>query len=184
MFFYFLFTHYTYTLYQQPGTQEDTIMTGLNVPGTSFQAYATLPLRVLLAGMLFSMSYPLVLLLALLRAIYLRAAHGAPSQILKKGTFNNVHKSASNHVYPSHIILAAPVDQVGTLALHKYKYIIYLYPQLVSLAQPIRKLPTCLPPAPIPHLPTHTRTHARAQGKDAAHPGDACCRRWGGVGPS
>lgn len=57
MFFYFLFTHYTYTLYQQPGTQEDTIMTGLNVPGTSFQAYATLPLRVLLAGMLFSMSY-------------------------------------------------------------------------------------------------------------------------------
>lgn len=142
MFFYFLFTHYTYTLYQQPGTQEDTIMTGLNVPGTSFQAYATLPLRVLLAGMLFSMSYPLVLLLALLRAIYLRAWHGAPSAILKKGTFNNVHKSASNHVYPSHIILAAPVDQVGTLALHKYKYIIYLYPQLVSLAQPIRKLPT------------------------------------------
>ena len=82
----------------------------LNVPGSSLHAYAMLPLRAVLAGMLFAVAYPILLALAVARAVYLRAVVGSPSTILQKGTYGNDHKSDFNHVYPSHVLLSAPIN--------------------------------------------------------------------------
>lgn len=63
-----------------PAAQEAA---AVNLPGDNACAYAMLPLRLALVLILFGIAYPLLTLVAVLRAIYLRCVHGKPSQILK-----------------------------------------------------------------------------------------------------
>lgn len=58
-----------------------------NMPGATPYAYMMLPVRMLAFTFFFTLMYPLVLFLGIMRAIYLRIVVGTPSQILKYGTY-------------------------------------------------------------------------------------------------
>lgn len=81
----------------------------LNVPGTSCQAKMLLPLRFLLVMVLWILFCPLLLIVAILRALYLRIVVGRPSQILKYGTYNANH-AAGMH-YPCQQLYKEPLDE-------------------------------------------------------------------------
>lgn len=81
----------------------------LNIPGQSFRAYATLPLRTLLWSTAFSVSYPIALVASYIRAVYMRVSIGLPSQILAKGTHGNVHKEDSH--YACQVLFSQPFDE-------------------------------------------------------------------------
>eukprot|EP00747_Dinoflagellata_sp_TGD_P069402 gnl/TRDRNA2_/TRDRNA2_156117_c1_seq1.p1 gnl/TRDRNA2_/TRDRNA2_156117_c1~~gnl/TRDRNA2_/TRDRNA2_156117_c1_seq1.p1 ORF type:complete len:353 (+),score=43.69 gnl/TRDRNA2_/TRDRNA2_156117_c1_seq1:50-1060(+) len=82
----------------------------LNIPGTSAKAKMMLPLRLLVVGLLFTLFYPIFLLLGLLRAIFLRVVKGTPSQILKYGTYGDTHAKGAH--YPCQQIYKEPLDEV------------------------------------------------------------------------
>jgi hypothetical protein len=81
----------------------------LNIPGTSVKAKLMLPLRFLLVSLLFSIFYPLTLVIAILRAIYLRVVVGLPSKILKVGSWKAWHMDDMH--YPCHQIYKEPLEE-------------------------------------------------------------------------
>lgn len=81
----------------------------LKLPGGNCLAIVTLPLRIVIFLILFVLLYILMLLGAFLRAIFMRCWHGKPSKILKKGSFNNVHKPGIH--YPGMQLFDHPLDE-------------------------------------------------------------------------
>ena len=81
----------------------------INIPGSSAYAQAMLPVRTALFLGVFNVAYPLLLVSSALRAVYLRARIGLPSQILAKGSHGNTHV-ADQH-YPCQMLFSQPLDE-------------------------------------------------------------------------
>jgi len=79
------------------------------LPGTSGYAYMLLPIRCLLFLIIMALLYPLLTLVSLLRAIFLRLTVGSPSQILKTGGHGNVPKKDDH--YPGMQLFQGPLDE-------------------------------------------------------------------------
>jgi hypothetical protein len=72
----------------------------LRLPGANCCAYIMLPFRVVFTAIMFFMNWPLLVLVAVSRALYLRCCCGKPSKILKygaKGVGNGAGKKNTNH---------------------------------------------------------------------------------------
>jgi hypothetical protein len=89
-----------------------------NMPGANPKAYMMLPLRVVVFVFFFSLMYPMFLLVAVLRALYLRLFIGPPSKVLKYGTYpypnlagpgRPTHKAATH--YPAQFLYDKPLDE-------------------------------------------------------------------------
>jgi len=81
----------------------------LNLPGTSAKALVMLPIRVALWAAVVSFFYPIFLIAATLRALYLKLVYGPPSKILKYGT-HNAAKWPDFH-YPAHVLFDKTLDE-------------------------------------------------------------------------
>jgi hypothetical protein len=103
-------THAEYGTCEIDKEQGYNNFSNVNIPGTSCQAILMLPLRFIFVFILFVLLYPLTLILALLRAIYLRVVIGRPSQILKIGAYGNEHKEGMP--YPCQQLYKEPLDEV------------------------------------------------------------------------
>ena len=68
-----------------------------------------LPLRVAVAGSVFTLVFPPLLLGTSLRSIYMKLAYGKPSRILKHGTLNNTNDEDMH--YPCQVLLNQPLDE-------------------------------------------------------------------------
>lgn len=90
----------------------------LRLPGANCCAYIMLPFRVLFTVLMFCMNWPLLVLVAVSRALYLRCCCGKPSKILKygaKGVGNGAGKKNTNHQpdahYPCFLALDEPLEE-------------------------------------------------------------------------
>ena len=72
--------------------------------------WVMLPIRIGLFLVLFLLLYPLLLVMAFVRALYLRIAVGLPSTILEKGTHGNTHMVGVH--YPCIHTFTQPLDEV------------------------------------------------------------------------
>jgi len=81
----------------------------INIPGTSCLAIVMLPLRIIVVALGFTLMYPLLVVFAILRALYLRIVKGRPSQILKYGTYGEKHVAGGN--YPCQQLYKEPLDE-------------------------------------------------------------------------
>jgi len=82
-----------------------------NVPGTSARAKIMLPFRVLLVTTLWVLLFPLLVTIAMLRALFMRVRRGRPSQILRTGRYNAVHMPAPDLHYNCMHTYTAPLDE-------------------------------------------------------------------------
>lgn len=73
-------------------------------------AYLMFPFRLVFFLVMFTIVYTLVLVISILRAIYLRLAKGAPSQILKQGTYP-VRNYKPDMNYVSYIFFDKPLEE-------------------------------------------------------------------------
>ena len=81
----------------------------INVPGTSSYAHAMLPIRTALFIGAFNVAYPILLVSSALRALYLRARIGLPSQILAKGAHGSTH--VPDQHYSCQVLFNQPLDE-------------------------------------------------------------------------
>lgn len=81
----------------------------LNIPGTSCHSRLLLPLRLLAVVLAWTFTGPLFIIVAMLRAVYLRLVRGRPSQILKFGAYNGFHQRDLH--YPCLQVFEEPLDE-------------------------------------------------------------------------
>lgn len=69
----------------------------VKIYGTSLRARLAFPARVVFVTLLWCLIFPPLVLVAVLRALYLRLKVGRPSQILRKGRYNAVHQQGLHY---------------------------------------------------------------------------------------
>lgn len=99
----------TLTIFAEPLLPHAMPSKELNLPGTSAKALVMLPIRVALWAAVVSFFYPIFLIAATLRALYLKLVYGPPSKILKYGT-HNAAKWPDFH-YPAHVLFDKTLDE-------------------------------------------------------------------------
>lgn len=81
----------------------------VNIPGKSWRAIIALPLRLFLTLLVWTLTCPMMILISVLRALWLRIVKGRPSQILKYGTHNAEHIPGMH--YPCMQLYTEPLDE-------------------------------------------------------------------------
>ena len=97
-----------------PPKDEQKSSSAINVPGTNATASSMLPARVIVFAGTFAITYPFLLVGSAVRALYMRAAHGNPSQILAQGTYPTFGEG-NEHIpdlhYPCQMLFKHPLDE-------------------------------------------------------------------------